>query len=66
MPAYKDEKTKLWMSRFYYKNHLGERKQKKKRGFKLKSDALAFEREFLLKLNGSPEMSFQTLYDDYM
>ncbi len=66
VPAYKDDQTKTWMARFYYENHLGERKQKKKRGFKRKSDAQEFEREFLLRLNGSPEMSFQTLYNDYI
>lgn len=64
MPVYKDGKT--WMARFYYENHLGERKQKKKRGFKKQGDAKDYEREFLLKLNGSPEMSFRSLYEEYI
>jgi len=65
MPAYKDEKTNTWMARFYYSDDRGNRKQKKKRGFKRKSDALEYEREFLLKLDGSAQMTFQTLFEDY-
>lgn len=66
MPAYKDKATGKWMSRFYYSNDRGERIQKKKRGFKRKADALEFEREFLLKLDGSTQMTFLTLYEDYI
>ncbi|MDK6355794.1 Arm DNA-binding domain-containing protein [Escherichia coli] len=42
MPAYKDKETGKWMSRFYYETYQGERKQKKKRGFNTKKEALAF------------------------
>lgn len=66
MPAYKDKVTGKWMARFYYSNERGERTQKKKRGFERRADALEYEREFLLKLDGSTQMTFQTLYEDYI
>ena len=64
MPAYKENNT--WTSRFYYKNNFGERKQKKKRGFARKGDAIKFEQEFLLTLQGSSEITFKSLLVDYM
>lgn len=64
MPAYKEKNT--WTARFYYQTNSGERKQKKKRGFARKGDAIKFEQEFLLTLQGSPEITFKALLDDYM
>ena len=49
MPAYKDEKTGKWFCKFYYKDWQGNHKQKWKRGFATKKEALAYEREFLEK-----------------
>lgn len=66
MPAYYDEKTKKWFCKFYYTDYTGVRKQKKKRGFSLKREALEWERAFLEKQQGSPDMTFQALYDIYM
>ncbi|MFS4084558.1 Arm DNA-binding domain-containing protein [Aerococcus urinaeequi] len=40
MPAYKDEQTGKWMARFYYTDFQGVTKQKKKRGFDKKKDAV--------------------------
>lgn len=65
MPAYKDEKTGKWFAKFYYKNWQGEHKQKWKRGFATKKEALTFEREFLKEQSGSADMSFETLYGIY-
>lgn len=65
MPAYKDSKTGTWYAQFYYEAFGGQRKKKKKRGFKLKSEALEWEREFKLKSSGSSEMTFGTLWDEY-
>ena len=45
MPAYKDEKTGLWYCKFVYTDWNGEKKQKKKKGFKFQKDAKAFESE---------------------
>lgn len=65
MPAYKDKNTGTWYVQFYYETFSGERKKKKKRGFKLKSEALEWEREFLLKSEGSPEMTLRALWGEY-
>lgn len=65
MPAYKDEKRGTWYASFYYTNWKGEYKKKKKRGFKLKKQAEDFEREFLLKESGNPNMTFETLVELY-
>ena len=66
MPAYKDEKTGKWFAKFYYTNWQGIKKQKWKRGFATKKDALGFERDFLEKQSANPDMTFQNLYEIYM
>lgn len=65
MPAYKDEKRNTWFASFYYVDWQGIRHKKKKRGFSLKREAEAFEREFLLKNAGDPDMSFAALVELY-
>lgn len=66
MPTYKDDKTGTWYCKFYYVNWQGEKKQKLKRGFKLQREAKDWERAFLERLQGTPDMSFQTLYELYI
>lgn len=66
MPSYYDEKTKTWYCKFYYQDYTGQRKQKLKRGFKLQREAKEFERMFLEKLQGTPDMTFNALYELYM
>lgn len=66
MPAYKDEKTGTWYCKFYYVDWTGTRRQKMKRGFKLQREAKEWERNFLEKQSGSPDMTFQALYDLYL
>lgn len=66
MPAYFDESTKTWYCKFYYQDFTGSRKQKFKRGFKLQREAKEWERTFLERLQGTPEMSFQSLYELYI
>ena len=66
MPAYKDEKTGKWFAKFYYTNWQGIKKQKQKRGFATKKEALGFERDFLEKQSANPDMTFQNLYEIYM
>jgi integrase len=63
MPAYKDGKN--WKVRFYYETK-GERKQKQKRGFSTKKEALEWEREFLREATFSMDMKFHALYKFYM
>lgn len=66
MPSYKDKDTGKWFCSFYYTDYLGQRKKKKKRGFALKKDAEAWEREFLLLHSGSPDMLFSSLCDAFL
>lgn len=66
MPIYKDETTGTWMCKFYYTDYTGTRKQKMKRGFKLQREAKEWERSFLEKMQGTPDMTFQSLYELYI
>ena len=66
MPAFKDKKTGKWFAKFYYKDWQGINRQKWKRGFATKKEALAFEREFIEKQAANPDMTFKALYDIYM
>ena len=66
MTAYKDEKTNTWMARFYYTNWKGERKQKKKRGFEKKKDALAYEADFIAQSQQKPHMTLKALADVFL
>lgn len=66
MPAYFDDQKRTWFTKFYYKDFTGKRKQKMKRGFVRKADALQYEREFLLRLAGSSDVTFNTLRESYI
>ncbi|WP_295919078.1 site-specific integrase [Anaerovibrio lipolyticus] len=66
MAAYKDEKNNTWMARFYYTDWKGVRKQKKKRGFEKKKDALAYEADFMAKAEQKPHMTLKTLSDAFL
>lgn len=68
VPAYK-YKTKSgavrWLVSFWYQDWTGDRKKKKKEGFSTRAEALAYEREFLLKYNRSTDMIFSSLVELY-
>lgn len=66
MPTYKDQKTGTWYVKTYYTDYTGNRRQKMKRGFKLQRDAKEWEHDFLMQQQGSPDMTFQALYDIYI
>ena len=66
MPVYKDDKTGTFYAKFYYQDYTGQRKQKLKRGFKLQREAKEWERQFLERQQGTPSMSFQSLYNVYI
>lgn len=66
MPSFKDEQRNTWYCKFYYVDHTGARKQKKKRGFTRKKDADQWERDFLNSVAGSPEMTFESLCKLYL
>ncbi len=66
MPVYKDEKRKTWYVSFYYTDWTGARRRKKKEGFKKKSDAQDYEREFIKKQGGGSDMAFGSMVEIYM
>ena len=66
MAVIKNNKTGMWEVRTYYKDLTGERKQKTKRGFAKKSEALEWERNFKLKEAQSISMSFKSFVDIYL
>lgn len=51
MPAYKSNRG-TWYTSFYYVGADGERRRKKKEGFKTKHDALEWERTYILEHSG--------------
>lgn len=69
MPAYKyflkNGRVK-WYATFYYTDWTGEQCRKLKRGFLRKSDAEAYEREFLTKYASDPTITFAALVDNYL
>ena len=66
MAVIKNNKTGMWEVRTYYKDLTGARKQKTKRGFAKKSEALEWERNFKLKEDQSISMSFKSFVDIYL
>ncbi len=66
MAVIKNQKTGMWEVRTYYKDWTGERKQKTKRGFAKKSEALEWERNFKLKENQSISMTFGSFVEIYL
>ena len=66
MPVFKDESRNTFYVKTYYTDYTGARKQKMKRGFKLQREAKEWERAFLERQQGTPDMTFQTLYDLYI
>ena len=66
MAVIKNNKTGMWEVRTYYKDLTGARKQKTKRGFAKKSEALEWERNFKLKEDQSIRMSFKSFVDIYL
>ena len=66
MAVIKNNKTGMWEVRTYYKDLTGARKQKTKRGFAKKGEALEWERNFKLKEDQSIRMSFKSFVDIYL
>lgn len=66
MSAYKDKKTGNWVVSLRYKDWQGNTQRKLKRGFETKRDALKWEREFLAKMEGTIEMSFESFTELYL
>ncbi len=66
MPAYKDKKSGKWYCKFYYKDWIGNPKQKWKRGFRTKREAMQYERDFLQRQSSSSSITLGNLYHIYI
>ena len=60
------EKNGTWRARFYYTDSTGKRRETQKRGFKKKSEAQEYEREFLRKAKYNVDMTFESLLELYL
>ena len=65
MAAFKNKDNGTWFVQFRYTNWKGERKQKCKRGFPTKREALAWERECLLQKQADVNMTFESFVELY-
>ena len=65
MAVYKNEKNNTWYSIVWYTDWQGNRKQKCKRGFATKREALAWEKEFERMAKSDPNMTFETFVGLY-
>ena len=59
MPVYKDEKNGSWYAMVRFEDWTGQRKQKCKRGFSTRREALEWERTFQQQSAGDPDMTFE-------
>ena len=65
MPVYKDEKTGTWYSKFRYKDWTGTTKNKMKRGFATRREAVAWEESFKSRVAGTLDMLFKDFVKIY-
>lgn len=66
MSLIENKKSKTWEVRCYYKDIHGVRKQKTKRGFRNKTEARNWERDFKLQTDLDLSMPFNSFVDIYM
>ena len=62
----KNEDRGYWEILFYYKDYTGKRKQKHKRGFKTKKEAIAWAEEFKAQQSKNLDMTFESFVHLYM
>lgn len=65
MPAYKNKETGTWYVMTQYTDWTGERKQKCKRGFSTRREALEWEQKFQQLSAGDLDMSFEAFVEIY-
>ena len=65
MAVYREEKSNTWRAVYRYTDWTGERKQPQKRGFTTKREAIAWEREQLVKLKQDLDMTFESFFSSY-
>jgi hypothetical protein len=66
MAVLKNEGNGTWYAMFRYTDWKGERKQKCKRGFTTKRDAVDWEREFLRQTRADLDMTFESFVKIYI
>ena len=66
MSVYKDKDTGKWYSMMYYFDSKGKRKQKCKRGFATKREAIQWENDFELQQNASMDMKMTDFIELYL
>ena len=66
MSAIKDNDRKTWRSYIRYTDWQGKNQIHTKRGFKTKREALAYEREFLMKKTRDINMGFSMFVEQYL
>ena len=65
MPAYKDNEHNSWYCQFYYEDWTGQKKKKKKCGFKTKKEALEWEAEYKLAAYADMDMKMVDFVEIY-
>ena len=65
MSVYKDKEQGTWYATFRYVDWKGEKKQKLKRGFRTKKEALEYETEFKRKAAADMDMELSSFVDIY-
>lgn len=65
MVAYKNPENGTWYAMCRFTDWAGVRKQKIKRGFRTKKEALEWEREFLMQKQSNLDMTFGSFYERY-
>ena len=65
MPAYKNKDSGSWYVVTQYTDWTGERKQKCKRGFGTRREALEWEQKFQQQNAGDLDMSFEAFFEIY-
>ena len=65
MPVFKDEKTNKWYAMVRFTDWQGQRKQKCKRGFATRRDALEWEKVFQMQTTSDLDMSFEAFVELY-
>ena len=65
MAINKNRKTGKWEVRTYYKDWTGHQKQKTKRGFEKRTEAIEWERKFKLQTQCNMSMDFESFVEVY-
>ena len=65
MPAYKNKETGTWYVMTQYTDWTGERKQKCKRGFSTRREALEWEQKFQQQSSRDLDMNFEAFIEIY-